>query len=126
MKPSDKPERVAPQEPRVRVRARVQRHALVEHRPGLLRAIRTGHAEGHFPMKASGKPKKNASQGPGRKNLPTETDSGRPAAAAGAERICLWNGKKYTEGAVVCDRGREYECVHMAGGMRWWNTGRTC
>jgi hypothetical protein len=77
-------------------------------------------------MKASGKPKKAARKAPGRKKLPTEAHSERPAAAAAAERICLWNGKKYTEGAVVCDRGRELECVSMAGGMRWWNTGRTC
>jgi hypothetical protein len=52
--------------------------------------------------------------------------SGSPLTPAVADRVCLWNGKKYSEGAVVCDGGREYECAQFASGMRWWNTGRTC
>src|SRR5204862_7924168 len=81
--------------------------------------------EGTFPMNASEKPEPVAPQDPGLKNSPIEADAGRPAAAATAA-VCLWNGKKFSEGAVVCDNGREYECARLSGGMRWWNTGRTC
>jgi Protein of unknown function (DUF1496) len=48
------------------------------------------------------------------------------AEAADSWRTCVWAGKKYTEGAVVCDNGREMECVRWGEQMRWWDTGRTC
>lgn len=44
------------------------------------------------------------------------------------EYCCYWNGTKYSPGATVCDRGKEYVCGFQSGTLlnRWFSTGRTC
>lgn len=44
------------------------------------------------------------------------------------EYCCYWNGTKYSLGATVCDRAKEYVCGFEPGTRinRWISTGRTC